>query len=63
MGGSRTRVAEAALQADELDLVVTDFLHSLCDAASGTDRGTIVLVLLESPAFAHAPSVARLSKQ
>jgi hypothetical protein len=54
---SRARVAEAALQADELDLVVAGFLHPLRDAAGRTDRRTIVLILCWAPPFGHAPSV------
>jgi hypothetical protein len=53
----RSRVAEAALQAHELDLVVARLLHSLGDAAGGTDRRTVVLILRGPPAFGHAPSV------
>jgi hypothetical protein len=53
----RSRVAEAALQADELDFVIACLLHSLGDAAGGTDRRTVVLILRGPPAFGHAPSV------
>jgi hypothetical protein len=54
---SRARVAEAALETDELDLIAAGLLHSLCDAAGGADRRTIVLVFFGVPPFGHATSV------
>jgi hypothetical protein len=54
---SRARVAEAALETNELDLVVAGLLHPLCDAAGRADRWAIVLVLFGAPSFGHAASV------
>jgi hypothetical protein len=53
----RTRVAEAALEADELDLVVAGLLHPLRDAAGRADRRTVVLILCGPSPFSHGPSV------
>jgi hypothetical protein len=54
---SRARVAEAALEADELDLVLAGLLHPLGDAAGGADRRTVVFVFPRAASFGHAPSV------
>jgi hypothetical protein len=57
MNWSRSRVAETAFQADELDLGVSGLLHSLGDAAGRADRRTVVLIFPRPPAFGHARSV------
>jgi hypothetical protein len=54
---SRARVTEAALEADELDLILAGLLHPLCDAARGANGWTVVLVFSRAAAFRHAPSV------